>query len=392
MRLGIVASEMEGEPTGVGRFVEGVVTGLAESAFDGEVHLFFQGEPFEHPLWSDPRFRLHYSRRGGRSPVLWEQVSLPPRLARAGLDVLCGPAYSLPPRLPCPALVAIHDLSFELLPEELRARERFRRRFLARSAARRARRVLTISRHVAREIEELYGVAPDRIDVLPLAVDAAAFSAARSGGLPPMSTGAMDGAVASPRPIAPPYAVYLGSILPRRRIDLLLEAFAALARDHRELRLVLAGANRLPRPEALGEQVDRLGLRQRVIELGWISEPERIELLCGAELSFYLSTYEGYGLPPLESLAAGTVAVVSAGLGLDDLWPDYPFRCERLEAGEIERVARRVLDSAVLRHEVAARGRELVATLTWEACARRLLEAARRALDDGATRGRRESP
>ena len=50
MRLGILASEMEGERTGVGRFVEGLLLGLSRLDFDGEVHLFFQGEPFEHRL------------------------------------------------------------------------------------------------------------------------------------------------------------------------------------------------------------------------------------------------------------------------------------------------------------------------------------------------------
>ena len=104
-------------------------------------------------------------------------------------------------------------------------------------------------------------------------------------------------------------------------------------------------------------------------------------LLAGAELSFYLSTYEGYGLPPIESLAAGTPPVVSRGLGLDDLWPDYPFRCDRLDAAEIERVTRRALDDEPLRREVAARGRELVRTLRWEDYARRFLESARRAID-----------
>jgi glycosyltransferase involved in cell wall biosynthesis len=369
VRLGILASELDGEPTGVGRFVEGLLTGLVATDFDGEVQLFFQGEPFEHALWSDPRFRLSFARHRGTSAVLWEQLFLPRLLARSPLDVFLGPAYSLPWYLPCPALVALHDLSFELLPDEFGPRERFRRRFLARRAARRASRVLTLSRRVAREIEERYGVPAERIDVLPLAVDPAAFTLTPGAAAPPL---------------APPYLIYLGSVLPRRRIDLLLEAFARLARDHGDLRLVIAGANRLPRPAVLAEQIERLGLRDRVVELGWVPERELGALLGGAELSFYLSTYEGYGLPPLESLAAGTPPIVSGGLGLDDLWPDYPLRCERLDADSIERTARLALDDAALRREVAARGRERVRALTWEACARQFLASVGRAIGDAA--------
>jgi alpha-1,3-rhamnosyl/mannosyltransferase len=225
--------------------------------------------------------------------------------------------------------------------------------------------VLTLSRLVARQIEERYRVAADRIDVIPLAVDEAAFAPVDAD------------AAAAP---ASPYLVFLGSILPRRRLDLVLEAFAPIARDRPDLRQLIAGANRLAMPGIVGDWIESLDLVDRVVELGWVPERDLAALLAGAELSFYLSTYEGYGLPPIESLAAGTPPVVSLGLGLDDLWPDYPFRCDRFEAAEIERVTRRALDDEPLRHEVAVRGRELVKSLRWEDYARRFLESAGRAI------------
>ena len=109
-------------------------------------------------------------------------------------------------------------------------------------------------------------------------------------------------------------------------------------------------------PDIVSDWIESLDLVDRVVELGWVPERDLPALLAGAELSFYLSTYEGYGLPPIESLAAGTPPIVSRGLGLDDLWPDYPFRCDRLEAAEIERVTRLALEDVALRREVAARG------------------------------------
>ena len=143
------------------------------------------------------------------------------------------------------------------------------------------------------------------------------------------------------------------------------------------MRLLIAGANRLAMPDLVGDWIERLDLVDRVVELGWVPEHDLPALLAGAELTFYLSTYEGYGLPPIESLAAGTPPVVSRGLGLDDLWPDYPFRCDRLEAAEIERVTRLALDDELCVARSPREGRELVRTLRWEDYARRFLESAR---------------
>jgi glycosyltransferase involved in cell wall biosynthesis len=129
----------------------------------------------------------------------------------------------------------------------------------------------------------------------------------------------------------------------------------------------------------LEDWVEIAGLHDRVVDLGWVPERDLRTLLANAAATFYLSTYEGFGLPPLESLAAGTPPVVSRGLGLDDLWPDYPFRCERLDAAEIERVARLALDDIELRRKVADEGRERVRAFTWKDYAERFLESVRRA-------------
>jgi glycosyltransferase involved in cell wall biosynthesis len=85
----------------------------------------------------------------------------------------------------------------------------------------------------------------------------------------------------------------------------------------------------------------------------------------------------------MESLAAGTPPIVSRGLGLDDLWPDYPFRCQRLDAGEIERVTRLALDDSALRERIASEGRERVRALSWKDYADRFLQSVRRAIAAG---------
>lgn len=358
----MVAYEMEGERTGVGRYLAGLLGGIQELDPGWRWRLFFHGPPFEDELFRHPAFEAVFAGRTSGRPIVWEQLHLPRELRRFDLDLIFSPSYSLPPTGPVPGVVTIHDLSFELLPGELGWRQRWRRRWLARRACRRAARVLVDTDQIRRQLVERYRLPPERVGRVPLAVDGSFRQAgAEAAG---RSTWQED----PPLPeVRSPYLLYLGTLLERRNVDLLLRAFAHLRRERPELSLVLAGANRLRRPERLAGWLSELDLAGgQVLHLGYVPEERVIPLYRGALLSFYLSSYEGFGLPPLESLACGTPAVVASGLALDELWPSYPYRCRDLEVDEVARVARQALEDPLGRRRVAEAGVERMSRLTWK--------------------------
>jgi glycosyltransferase involved in cell wall biosynthesis len=356
MRIGIVAYELEREPTGVGRYLEGLLGGVPPGS-GPRFELFLQGRPFAHPLFERADVVARFAGESGR-PWLWEQLSLPRLLAESRLDVLFSPSYSLPWHPTLPSVVTLHDLSFELLPHEFGSLERLRRCLLARQAARRASRVLVDRQAAKAELATLYGLAPARIGVVPLAVDA------RFGPEEPTRHERSNLAALG---VQPPYWLFFGSLLERRRVDLVLAAFADLRAAYPERQLVIAGANRLREPELLERWVRELGLEGAVLRLGYVAEERVPALYRQAELAFYLSRYEGFGLPPLEALACGVPVVTSAGLGLDDLWPDYPFRAAALERGAVVAAAERALAAG----RVA--GLNPLARLSWASAAERWL-------------------
>ncbi len=382
MKIAVVAYEMEGARTGVGRYLEGLLRGVAGLAAaqstpaDWRWRLYFKGDPFEHPLWAagatqDPLFEPVFDRRPSARPILWEQLRLPRLLRRDGVDFVFSPGYSLP-RVAAPAMVTMHDLSFEHLPEEFDVKERLRRRFLARRAVARARRALVDSTEIARDLQRTYGVDGGRVAVVPLGLD---------GGLRQRQAAdpADDDARLRDCGVRPPFLVQLGTMLPRRNVDLVIAAFARLAADFPALQLVLAGRNRLRRPRQLQRWISDSGCAERIVELGYIPEDALLPLYRRAQLSVYLSSYEGYGLPPLESLAAGTPAIVGPGLALDDLWPDYPYRCEPLEADTVTAVLGAALEDSEARAAVAREAREHLSRLTWERSAALLVAEIERA-------------
>ena len=375
MKIAVVAYEMEGDRTGVGRYLDGLLSGLARCDHDWRWRLYFKGDPFDHPLWSGdraatgPSFEPVFDRRPQARPILWEQLRLPRLLRRQRPDVVFSPAYSLPPLGGAAGVVTVHDLSFELLPGDFPRKERWRRRLLARRAVRRARRVLTDTEEIKRDLMRCYRVAYDKIGVVPLGLDEKFLATGESES---------DQALLAPHGIRRPFLLYVGSMLERRHLELVIAAFAAVAAEHPDLVLVLAGRNRLRRRGDLARWIEASGVGERIAVVGYVEEEALPALYRQATLSFYLSTYEGYGLPPLESLAAGTPAVVSRALALDELWPEYPYRVLTLDRTAVARVTRAALEGEDQRRRLAREGRERMARLDWRHAAELFLDQIRR--------------
>lgn len=373
MKIAVVAYELEGSRTGVGRYLEGLLGGVAECDVDWQWKLFFKGDPFHHPLWKSNdgteatrRFTPIFDRRPQARPILWEQLRLPGLIRRERPDVVFSPAYSLPPATGAPGLVTVHDLSFELLGDEFPRRERWRRRLLARRAVKRARRVLTDTDEIARDLMRVYGVDYDKIGVVPLGLDRKFFST------PPDGDDDLE-----PYGIRRPYLLHLGSILERRHLELLISAFGEVAPEVPDLSLVIAGRNRLRHRENLDRWIQSSGVADRIQHVGYVREEDLVLLYQRATLSYYLSSYEGYGLPPLESLAAGTPAIVGRGLALDELWPEYPYRILTLDRASVVRMTRAALDDDQ-RRRVAAEGAQRMSRLDWKRAAELFLDEIRR--------------
>jgi hypothetical protein len=164
VRIAIDARELAGRPTGVGRYLSELLRAWNDlpGALAHEFALCASSPADTPPL---PNLNVSHHIAPGGGPW-WEQRVLP-RLARqAGAGVLFAPAYSGPLYPGMPMVVTIHDVSFAAHPEWFGPREGFRRRLTTRMAARRARRVLTVSDFSKREITRCFGTDPAKIDVV----------------------------------------------------------------------------------------------------------------------------------------------------------------------------------------------------------------------------------
>ncbi len=199
--------------------------------------------------------------------MLW---SIPRRLRSAGA-ALVHPQYAVPVRAPCPAVVTIHDLSFERDPTLMPWKDRQVFRRVVPRAARSAARVLTVSERTRADLVELYGLADERIVVTPNGVD------------PAFTPGE-----AEPRR---DYVLAVGAVQRRKNQRAAAAAAAAVG-----LPLVVVGP---VKDEGLAAELRAHGAELR----GYVTKAELLELYRGAACLVQPSHYEGFGLPVLEAMA-----------------------------------------------------------------------------------------
>ncbi len=360
MRIAIDGRELLGRPTGVGRYLaELLACWSRQPAAARHELLLFANEPLSLPAGLIGTGGAHVSTRvvPGGNGVVWEQVHLR-RAVQGAADVLFGPAYSGPLFSGLPLVVTMHDVSFFAHPEWFGAREGRRRRWLAWAAARRARVVVTISEFSRQEIVKRLGVPAQKVIVTPLS----------AGGW----FGSQDGSKEARKKAREPMVLYVGSLFARRNIPLLIRAFARLGP---ESRLVIVGENRTNPREDLERLARTLGVAERVSVRSYVSDAELAALYRQASAFAFLSTYEGFGLTPLEALSAGVPIVVFDTPVAREVYGDAALYAREGDADDVSHALHTLLTDTTTREQLRTRADAVIARYSWDRTATATLDA-----------------
>jgi glycosyltransferase involved in cell wall biosynthesis len=289
-----------------------------------------------------------------------------PRVERfVRFDLLFAPNFVPPPTRTRRVVLTVHDLAFQLHPETAPQSTRW---WLARldRALRHASKVIAVSDVTRRDLIELYGVAEDRVAVVPHGVDHELFR-------PPPPDEVEK--VRRRFGIEGPYLLSLGGIEPRKNLPRVVEAFSRLPSDLHAT-LVLVGGSAEWNPE--GQDLLRSalaavaeGIRRRVILTGYVGEREKVALLGGAEALLYPSLYEGFGLPVLEAMACGTPVLTSNVSALPEVAGEAAWLVDPTDVEAIAHGTERLLRDDQLRERLTSAGTTRAAGFDWNETARR---------------------
>lgn len=364
MRVGLDARALTSPtPIGVERYVVELVRALARLDDCPQV-IAYADRPVADAsvLAGAVRVQMLRARRG------WLRLALPWRLWRDRADLVHLPSTIVPPLLPCPAVVTVHDLAFRHCPETYAA-DNLAMQLRAMSRVTRAAHVIAVSQSTTRDLMEATGLAQDRITVIPLGVS----SAFRPDG-PALSPDAFPGA----DHVRGGCLLHTGGLHPRKNLSRLLDAYAEIRKTMPVPPLMIAGnvATQWGR-EVVAETAER-GLSDDVIFPGHVGDAVLPALYRAATVAVYPSLYEGFGLPILEAMASGTPVITSSRSSMAEVAGDAAVLVNPESVEDLAGALRRVLSDEQLQQDLKARGLARSRQFTWERTARETVAVYRR--------------
>jgi len=291
-----------------------------------------------------------------RNRLLWDYVALPSLVRRHPVDLVFFPRGAVSLAIPCRKVVTIHDLAY-FRPEvgAYPFLDTTYQRWALRRAIRSADAVISVSAFTKRDILDLFDVPPEKIHPVHEALPA---------DFQPVTDPARLEAIRREYGLERPFIFFSGWVTPRKNLPRVLEAFARI-RDRVPHDLVLTGGEGWGGWD-LDQAVAEAGLTGRVRRLGHVTDEALRAMYSLADLTVYVSLYEGFGRPVLEAMTCGCPVLAADATSIPEVAGDAALLVDPTDTGAIADGMRHLLTDAALRDDLVARGRQQCGRFTVE--------------------------
>jgi len=368
---------------GYGRHARALLRALVDLDAHNQYTFFFDADPAGVAPGLPASVRLHWVRssvpavlaaaaQGRRS--LRDMWRMSWAISRADLDVVLFPTiYSYVPVWGrARKVVMIHDVIAEKFPHLTVPSRRARLAWRAKVALgiRQADAIATVSAYSRGHILEHFGLAPERVSVVGEASDAIF----RTLDHPSLTPRLLDAGIhPEGRSI-----LYVGGFGPHKNLPTLLAAFAELASQpgFSDVQLILVGEHTsevfYTHVDAIRQRVAELGLTDRTVFTGYLTDEELVVLLNLSTVLVLPSWMEGFGLPAIEAAACGCPSIATTASPLPELLGAGGLYVDPGQPPQLRKALTRVLTEPKLRHTMRQAGLAAAQRLTWTAAARQM--------------------
>ncbi len=310
---------------------------------------------------------------GRRLPALWRSAGMVGQLASIGADLYHGLSNELPltaGMAPCATVVTIHDLIWRIVPADYHAIDRRLYELKYSRSARLATRVIAISERTKADMVEMWHIDPDKIDVIYQGCDPAfGRHITTDDRMRVRKAYGLDFR----------YIITVGTVQTRKNQLLAVKALEGLPED---VRLVIVGRDSRGYADAICSYAAAHRLTDRVVWLEGVPFDELPVLYSAAEFSSYTSRYEGFGIPVIESLTAGTPVIACSGSCLEEAGGPGAIYVGPDDVQAYTQAARDLLEKAYLRDRLADEGKRYVRRFNPRTFAESIMKTYTRALLD----------
>ncbi len=366
MKIGIDARVLySANLRGIGKYLFNIINIINDTKYSARFFLFYNHWNGKKTIPNGAGIiEKQCEVKKGDRLFLWEQLRLPKEAKKEKVDILHCPANTIPLYQPCPTVVTLHDTLLMESDEDETKDFLFYTRKIIPIGLRKVKKIITVSHNSKKDIIKYFKIAPEKIEVIYHGI---------SPQYRKIESPETLNLIKSKYGISKKYMFSLGAIGPRKNTLKVIESFLVLKNKYKlDIQLVISGLQN-EAMSILSKKTTEMGIKEDVVLIGYISDEDLVALYSFAEISLYLSLYEGFGFPALESMACGCPVIASNLTSLPELVEDPDSLANPRDTEEIVEKSIPFLKNASFRSQKINDGLQRIKKFSWEKAAEKTL-------------------
>lgn len=368
MRIGVnTRLFLKGKLEGIGWFMHETLKRMVANHPEHEFYFFFD-RPYDESFVFAPNVTPVVLSPQARHPVLyyiWFEWSIARALKKNKIDVFLSPDNYASLRTKVPTCLVVHDLAFEHYPTFVSKVHLMHYKRYVPKFVHKAKRIVAVSDFTKQDIVNLYGVAPDKIDIV--------YNGAHEL-YQPLGYEEKQ-AIREKYTDGKQFFLFTGSLHPRKNVINLLKAFVKFKRRQKSpMKLVIVGRIAWLAKE-IEEAKAKMPYKEEVIWLGYVDLEELVKITASAYAMVYPSLFEGFGIPILESLKTGVPAIASDTSSMPEVLGDAGILVNPEEVESIAAAMEKMYKEETLRNRFIQEAAVQSSKFSWDRSAELLYES-----------------